>query len=278
MLELPEAYTLAAQMRKELAGKRVRLTIANASPHGFAFYSGDPAAYDDMLRGKAVLDAKEFGGRVEVLFEDGMVLNLFDGATPRLLREADKRPAKHQLLIEFTDGDAVVCTVQMYGGLQVYPEGAMDDNFYTAVSKEKPSPLSDAFNETTFQAICQEAKPNLSAKALLATEQRIPGLGNGCLQDILFTSHIHPKRKLQSLSDTELSTIYTQMKNILRAMADGGGRDTEKDLYGNPGGYRTLLSSKTWKDPCPVCMGGIERVAYMGGNVYFCKTCQPLDN
>ena len=35
---------------------------------------------------------------------------------------------------------------------------------------------------------------NLSVKALLATEQRIPGLGNGVLQDILHKTGVHPRR------------------------------------------------------------------------------------
>jgi formamidopyrimidine-DNA glycosylase len=43
----------------------------------------------------------------------------------------------------------------------------------------------------------------LSAKAFLATEQRIPGLGNGVLQDILFTAGIHPKRKMAAISEEE---------------------------------------------------------------------------
>lgn len=32
-----------------------------------------------------------------------------------------------------------------------------------------------------------------------------------------------------------------------------GGRDTQTDLYGNAGGYKTILSAKTWKNPCLRC-------------------------
>ncbi|KAA3404013.1 hypothetical protein F1904_12275, partial [Akkermansia muciniphila] len=45
-------------------------------------------------------------------------------------------------------------------------------------------------------------------------------------------------------------------------------------LYGNPGGYHSTLSQKTWKEPCPRCLGPITRQAYLGGNVYFCPHCQ----
>lgn len=73
---------------------------------------------------------------------------------------------------------------------------------------------------------------NPSLKAFLATEQRIPGLGNGVLQDILYEAGMHPKRKLKSLSDTDIKTLYDSVKGTLKVMTDSGGRDTEKDLAG----------------------------------------------
>jgi formamidopyrimidine-DNA glycosylase len=60
-------------------------------------------------------------------------------------------------------------------------------------------------------------------------------------------------------------------------MRDGGGRDTERTLFGKPGGYRTALSSKTLPHPCPACGGRLKREAYLGGNIYFCPECQPLN-
>ena len=57
-----------------------------------------------------------------------------------------------------------------------------------------------------------------------------------------------------------------------------GGRDTQTDLYGNDGGYKTILSAKTWKNPCPRCGGTIVKEAYLGGSVYYCSECQKIDN
>jgi formamidopyrimidine-DNA glycosylase len=59
-------------------------------------------------------------------------------------------------------------------------------------------------------------------------------------------------------------------------MTDLGGRDTEKDLFGNMGGYKTILSKNTVQNPCPGCGGTIIKEAYMGGAVYFCPVCQKL--
>ena len=206
---------------------------------------------------------------------DGMIVSFFDGVRGRYLSTGEKRPNKHQLLLEFDDGSALCCTVQMYGGMMAFPDEPRDD-FYYNVSREKPSPFSDAFDISYFDKLFEGIKKSLSVKALLATEQRIPGLGNGVLQDILFNARIHPKRKAESLSSTERDTLYHAVKTTLIDMRDGGGRDTEKDLFGKPGGYSTILSSKTLAYPCRVCGSGLKREAFLGGNIYFCPVCQPL--
>ena len=82
----------------------------------------------------------------------------------------------------------------------------------------------------------------LSLKALLATEQRIPGLGNGVLQDILFNAHMHPKKKAGMLSTADRRLLFEATRTTLAEMVAGGGRDTETDLYGRPGGYRPQRS------------------------------------
>ena len=273
MIELPEAYTLANQLNKAFKGKTIVSAVANTSPHGFAWYSGDPALYNKKLAGRKVSDAAAYGGRPEMR-ADGMIISFFDGVRGRYLSAGEKRPDKHQFLLEFNDGSALCCTVQMYGGMMAFPDEPNDD-FYYNVGREKPSPFSDTFDEAYFCALWGDAKPTLSVKAFLATEQRIPGLGNGVLQDILWSARIHPKRKLQMLTDADRETLYRSVKTTLAAMRDGGGRDTERDLFGKAGGYRTILSSKTLMYPCPACGSGLIRQAYLGGNIYFCPVCQP---
>ena len=135
--------------------------------------------------------------------------------------------------------------------------------------------MSDTFNQEYFSAMVNFPEvQNLSAKALLATEQRIPGLGNGVLQDILYYAEIHPKRKVETLDDGERESLFTSLKSTLKEMTEQGGRDTEKNLFGEPGGYRTKLSKNTVSMPCTKCGKTIIKQAYMGGSIYFCAGCQ----
>lgn len=273
MLELPESRDLAQKLRTSVAGLRVNKALANTTPHGFAFYHGDPAGYGELLNGKTIEDAQAFGGQAELVMENArLVIN--DGINMRLYTDGAKRPDKHQLLLELSDGSALVCTVQMYGGMQAFLAGTYNNPYYL-IAKQKPSPLNDGFDETYFMNMMKDAKPNLSAKAFLATEQRIPGLGNGVLQDILFRAHIHPKTKLSALNEKRRLDMLQAVRGTLQEMTEKSGRDTEKDLFGNSGGYKCILSKNTLDKPCPVCGDTLVRQAYLGGNIYFCPTCQP---
>ena len=275
MIELPETYVLSEQISQTLVGKTVTNAAANAHPHAFAMYSGDPAGYAGKLTGKTVAASSPglgytCGGNTEIVCGD-MLLVI---STPvKYHAPGEKLPAKHQLLIEFEDASHMSCTVQMWGAMLCFPAGGELPDGYTI--RRCPDPLTDAFDEAYFNALWSGVKPNLSMKAFLATEQRIPGLGNGVLQDILWNAGLHPKRKLQTLTGRDRKKLYDSVKSTLTAMRMQGGRDTERDLFGCKGGYPTVLSAGTLKKPCPACGGSVAREAYLGGNIYFCPVCQP---
>jgi formamidopyrimidine-DNA glycosylase len=272
MLEIPESRVIAAQIAETLTGKRI-VAVENAtSPHKFAFYNGDPALYPDLLVGKEVLSARGHGMFVDIVCEQGVTISIGDGTNIRYYRAQEERPAKHQLLIVFDDGDFIAFTVAMYGSIYAY-KGVLD-NPYHQRSLTSVSPLDDEFDRAFFDAIFAQTTKDLSVKALLATEQRIPGLGNGVLQDILFRAAIHPKRKKSTLSDFEKEELFYSLKTTLQSMAGKGGRDTEKDFYGHAGKYKTILSKNTYKNPCPNCGSTIVKEAYLGGSIYYCPFCQ----
>lgn len=271
LIELPEALVLAKQINQTLTGRRIKHAIANQSPHKFAWYTGDPKEYNDQLAGKTIQSAQTFGNHVEIKAGDILIVI----STPiRYHTKEEKPPKKHQLLLELDDLTSVSCTVQMWGMLacfKEYEKGGLPD-YHLAM--EKPSPLSDAFDRAYFDSLFDAGTGDLSAKAFLATEQRIPGLGNGVLQDILWNAKIHPKASMAHLSRKEVSQMYRAVKSVLRNMSDCGGRDTERDLFGRPGGYRTILSKNTVGNPCPTCGTIIKKEAYLGGSIYVCDGCQ----
>src|SRR4030042_779638 len=234
MIELPEAINIAGQINDTIYGKRISSVISVHTPHKLAWYYGEPQKYSDLLVGRTIGKATAYGSMVEIKTGNANVL-LGEGAAIRFHSKNEPRPAKHQLLIEFDDHSAISVSIQMYGGIGAFLEGELD-NLYYRVAKEKPSPFSPAFDEVYFDRVISAGEAQkLSLKALLATEQRIPGLGNGVLQDILFNARLHPKKKVNTLSHNDKQILFEAVKTTLSSMADKGGRDTELDLFGHPG-------------------------------------------
>lgn len=273
MIELPEASVLAKQLNETIVKKKITEIISAHSPHKFAWFHGDPQNYHNLLYGQTIAKAYACGGMVEIKTNNATLL-FNDGVAIRYHRPGGKRPEKHQLLLEFEDNSALSIGVQMYGGLYCF-KGDEFDNTYYRVAKEKPSPLIPQFDENYFKRLLSAPDcSKLSVKAFLATEQRIPGLGNGVLQDILWNAKIHPKRKIRALSDAEKETLFKSIKTTVFNMARLGGRDTEKDLFGKKGSYKTVMSKNNAGLPCPVCGDVIKRESYLGGSIYYCLGCQ----
>lgn len=275
MIEIPEAAALARQINETVRGRRVARVEAARSPHKFAWYCGDPATYPAMMEGKPIEEAYPLNGTLELRVGNAF-LALSEGAFPAWYAPGAKLPDKHQLLLELEDGAGLVISVQMYGGVMCFYAGGNQNPYYLVV-REKPSPLTESFDRDHFDKVTAPPEvQKLSAKAALATDQRIPGLGNGSLQDILWVAKVHPRRLLSSLSQAELDALFASIKTTLKVMAEQGGRDTEKDLFGRPGGYATRCSKHTLGKPCPACGALIEKAAYMGGSIYFCPNCQNI--
>ncbi len=272
MLEIPEAAVLAGQINQTLSGKQISQVIAAQNPHGFAWYFGDPAGYAALLAGKKMGKAVNPGGMVEIEVQDVRLL-FSDGINLRFHRNSSEQPLKHQLLITFEDSTSMSATVAMYGGLSCFPQGA-NDNPYYLTARQKTSPLAETFTRDYFFSLFMPGSEKYSLKAFLATEQRIPGLGNGVLQDILYKAKLHPKRKVSSLTPQEKESLFNATILTLKEMTTQGGRDTEKDMFGNPGGYQTRMSKNTVGHPCHACGSTVIKQAYMGGSIYFCPECQ----
>ncbi|NLL77093.1 MAG: endonuclease VIII [Clostridiales bacterium] len=274
MIEIPESLTIAGQLNDTVRGKRIAEVEAEHTKHSFAWYAGEPQEYAGKMVGKTVGASHGIGSMVEVELEDYR-FTVGEGINIRYFEPGEKLPEKYQMRIIFEDDSSLICSVQMYGAMFLFkPEEY--DNFYYLVAKEKPMPGTEGFDYPYFKSLKEDLNGNLSAKAMLATEQRIPGLGNGVLQDILLEAGIHPKRKIGSLREDDWKHLFEAVVNTLWQMTEKGGRDTEKNLFGQTGGYHTKLSKKTLGKPCVYCASPIQKASYLGGTIYFCAQCQKI--
>jgi formamidopyrimidine-DNA glycosylase len=276
MIELPEAITLASQFNQELLGKRIASGMRGSSPHKFAFtgkLSDDQFA--STVKGKTIGPSHADGWIILTELAPGYVLSLGCGGE-RIQYHADEStlPKKHQLLFNFQDGTLLTVSVSGWGEVRLLEQSDLPNHPH--IKRGAVSPLSEAFTPDYFNSLL-DAVPqdkNVSAKTFIVSEPGLWGVGNGCLQDILYRARIHPKRKILDLTKEERQKLYQAVTNTLKQMTNLCGRDSERDLYDQPGGYRRILHSKSVGKPCQQCGAPIEKAQYLGGAIYFCPTCQ----
>jgi formamidopyrimidine-DNA glycosylase len=272
MLEFPEVLNIAGQLEKTIVGKKINKVLPPSKVHKFCWYNGDPMEYEAAIKESEVISVTGFGIYVEIEFSNGYKLCFNDGVNARIMNDSTTLKG-YQLLIEFGDKSVLIFTVAMYGGIILH-KGNYDNEYY--LNSRSAVDIFSAEFSNYYEKTLTEAKQNLSAKAFLATEQRFPGIGNGVLQDILFTACIHPKRKISTFGKEEKDRLLNSIIEVLENMIKNHGRNTEKDIFGDNGGYKLLLSKNTVGDGCSKCGSQIVKETYLGGAVYYCPSCQPL--
>ncbi|HCT62639.1 MAG TPA: endonuclease VIII [Erysipelotrichaceae bacterium] len=271
MIEYPEAVVLSRQLKQKYLNQTIFDVEVNAYPHKMAWFNAESQVFRDILIGSKFKDCIAYGSFVELRGEDCHLV-FHEGIQ---LRDVCEVPSdvKHQLKLVFADHILLV-SIKMYGGIYCFKDTIF--NVYRDRALDLPGILDVGFDQSYWNALVGQNSKKLSLKAFLATEQRIPGLGNGLVQDILFKAKLHPKRKLETLSQLELEKLFVVLKEQTQLIVDLGGRDTEGLLDG-PGGYPSIMSSKGYALPCPVCGGLKVKENYLGGSIYFCPHCQKLE-
>lgn len=277
MIELPESIVISGQMTETLRGKTIALCVRGNAPHKFAFYTHEPEAYESILRGQVLDETVEWGVHM-LAYVGGEHLLCLGGGGERILYHTSEQtlPKKHQFLLEFTDHTFLTITIQMWGSLQLWTRADFPTHPYAG--KRGVSPLSEQFTQPFFEDLFDSIPDDdpRAIKFFLISKPGVWGLGNGCLQDILWRARIHPKRRAVSLDAVERHALYCAIREMLREAADQGGRDSETDLFGCAGKYLRVLSSETVGKPCPACGEAIQKIQFLGGASYFCPQCQKI--
>jgi formamidopyrimidine-DNA glycosylase len=269
VIELPESVTIARQISGELSGKQIAQCVRGNSPHKFAFYTKTPEEYADILRDKTIGEAHPSGACLDVAAQPGYVIRLGGGGERILYHRDDATiPAKYQLLLRFKDDSCLTVNVQGWGSCQLYEEAE--------VGRGGVSPLSPEFTRQRFQDLFDAVPPEdkRSIKFFMITDPGVWGVGNGYLQDILYRAELHPRRRANTLTSADQRALYDATVFTMTEAVRLGGRTSELDLHGKPGGYQRILHSGVVGAPCQRCGTPIEKQAFLGGSVYFCPSCQ----
>ncbi|WP_310604429.1 hypothetical protein [Anaerosporobacter sp.] len=283
-MNLAEKQIISNQLQNAVVGKTITRAIVNQNPHTFVWFALKPSqmfcahdanntvalGYESLLNGQIIEKAEVIGGRL-YLFISNRALSI--DFTPQYFTKNTKPPKRHQLLLMLNDESYLSFTSSLGGALFFIKIG---ENGW-ATEGGFPSILTDEFSQDFFLNLIKQTElRSLSAKAFLATKNRIPGLDNTILHEILWEAKVNPKSKMKILNESDFINMYNAIKKVFPAVIQSGGLDTQKDLFGYFGGYITQVSKKTLGKPCFRCGCLIEKEAYLGGVVYYCPECQPF--
>jgi len=294
-MSLVENHVISNQLRNTVVGKTIVKTVANQNQHNFVWFATEPQyvfsapdvsnreakKYDSLLTGKAIKNSDvHFGGYGTYNFLYIGDRALMFSLPARYYAAGEKPPKRHQLYLTFNDGSSLAMCASLGGMIYLFKvnkEGLAIDY----LPPNFPSVLSDDFSESFFLEFIKNTdltklKPAKTVKCFLAAKNRIPGLDNSILHEILWEAKVNPKSVMSALGQNDYKRLYTAIKKVFPAAIKASGRDNEKDLFGNNGGYITRASKNTLGKPCKRCSEKIVKEAYMGGVVYYCPKCQPI--
>ncbi|UCC33879.1 MAG: Fpg/Nei family DNA glycosylase, partial [Candidatus Bathyarchaeota archaeon] len=200
-MELPELTIVGRQIEKEIVGKRVsEIRVANPKCLNMPLERFLKTVVGKRIesvanRGKWLFIALD---SYTLLFNPGM------GADIIHFQLDQKLPEKYQIKFSLDDGTGFTIRVWWFCYLHLVPKSKLGEHKLTA--KLGMTPFDKRFTLHYFKQLLSKKRGGI--KSFLLDQKNIAGIGNVYVQDILFDSKLHPKRKIPSLTDAEITNLY----------------------------------------------------------------------
>lgn len=272
MIEIPEAKAIVRHAKDVLVGRYVEDIQVMNSSNRFCWMNKEKNEIESLIVGERIREIKQSGHYVRFLLSNDTEIVCAEDIVYRYIKISDLTE-KNQLVLMLDNGYALEIKVKLYGFILIGNlEELLRSNKYFRLAYESIDVLSKDFTYEHFKLITLFDSKKGSIKQALATEQHIPGVGNGILHDILFEAKLRPDRKMITVSDEEYYQLYLSLVSKIDEMNLFDGRDLQSNLFGEKGKYETIMNSS--RKNCPICDSEIVNKSYLGGKVIYCPTCQ----
>jgi formamidopyrimidine-DNA glycosylase len=215
------------------------------------------AKFASALRGRAFRDVRRHGKH---LFADagGDWLHLHFGMSGDLAYYRDDDPRFARVIFDFDNGAHLAFEdMRLFGVADLTP----DPDAFIAEHHLGPDPLDPKFTLRRFRELI--ARRRGASKSLLMSQEIIAGIGNLYADETLYQSSIHPRRPVDELSASEVKTVFTDMRRILREVIKRKSRHADYPA-------RYLIPHREEEARCPRCGGTIRRTVVFGRTTYYC--------
>ena len=176
----------------------------------------------------------------------------------------EEEPKYSKVIFLFENGfNLAYISQRMFGKLNIF------DSVEEFTKNKKLGP--DAFLMSFEEFKNALKKRTAIMKNALLNQSITAGVGNIYSDEILFRTKLHPKVKINSLSETKLKELFDVIKYVLNF-----GIEKKGDLSTYPNDF--LIPHRDKEAKCPKCNAQIQRYEIAGRHGFFCPKCQKDTN
>jgi formamidopyrimidine-DNA glycosylase len=265
MPELPEIANRAREMREHLVGR----TITGFEIRQPKCLNVSKRTFSRRLRGARFEDVTHRGKWIVAETTQGHLLVNLGMGGEILLVARDELPEKRRVTFHLDDDTSLAVNFWWFG----HTHYAADLEDHAPTAKLGPGALEVTKREFRELACGRRG----GVKSFLLNQERIAGIGNAYVHDILFLAGLHPLRTLDSLTGEEIDGLWKAIRDGLKPSLKKGGAFYERDLFGRPGRFSVddLLVAYRGGKPCPTCGTPVEKLKVGSTTSFICPTCQP---
>ncbi|MGC9347508.1 MAG: Fpg/Nei family DNA glycosylase [Anaerolineae bacterium] len=260
MPELPDVESF----RQYLESTSLHKEIVDVDVRSRQILEIDAERLRTALKGRRFEGTRRHGKYLFVHLDDDRWLELHFGMSGNLryFRDMEDDPEYDRLLFSFANGYYLAYTTpRKLGEVDV-----LDDP--TVLIEEKdlgPDVMGEGFDLTTFKRLLADRRGMI--KSALMDQQLMSGIGNVYSDEILFQAKIHPRTKVQALTEDQLEALYDVMQEVLEVST---GTQVRNETF--PPDYLTPHHHQD--GACPICGEALHRVRVSGRSAYFCPKRQ----
>ena len=261
MPELPDVEAYRRFFQEHAAGGKITTVWADPT----IVRNATPQALEGALRGRTFRDPERHGKWL-ICPTDGPSLLLHFGMTGDLIWSGEE-PERHRhdrLVIGFEGGEELrYRNMRKLGGAWL----AHDQEETTRVL----GPLGpDALATRRREFLDLLGRRRGGVKAALMNQTFVAGVGNIIADEVLWHARIHPRRRIESLTEDERRRLFAEMHKVLRESVEGYDYIPRKRSW--------LSSVRGLPDArCPRCRSPLQRTTVAGRTTYLCPRCQDPD-
>jgi formamidopyrimidine-DNA glycosylase len=267
--ELPEVESLVRRLRQPLIGRTITKvtydwprTIGRPAPKEFRRRIKGLTFHSIDRRAKYLVFTVGQDGTQSVYY---LLIHLKMSGRLNVLSQAEPISKHDRVTFDLDNGQQLRFNdVRKFG--RVYLVNDPEE----ITGKHGPEPLDSTFTLNKFREMIQSRSGTI--KPLLLNQNFLAGVGNIYADEALWSAHIHPLRKVDSLKDADVTALYRSIRKILNRAIDDQGTDAGDGVI-EAGDYAPRVYGREGQ-PCKRCGHIIHKMWIGQRGTHYCPHCQ----